>query len=293
MRIARLAKILLKSIAIGVGALVLGSSIASASTEPTPSASKNTVVVSSEGSSEVISISESITTSTTTHNEEVFVPGSPVENIATNQTDQKSNLSVAAITKASPATNTVVIDEGLSIPVEATTSDDVIVTSQTQVETTIGNSTRVVPALTQRSQLASSMFQLMSRPFSVANQSLISNTEEIILNSPQTNPPAPVQEPIVPIGMVSAILSLFSQAIPGYFVNSFVQNPDSSALALIALTMVALAVALTARTTVVSYGTWLKMTGFTHVARSGLPNFFSSLATPRLMGYACAPAPFS
>jgi hypothetical protein len=167
--------------------------------------------------------------------------------------------------------------------------------SQGEPSQSLGAQPTYIAPLSLRENLASTKFSSYSMPFI---ESVTSMTQSADNSSPITpvlpaNIPVKAPLPVQPFGMMSALLALFSEAVPAISVHTIVLGVTGFTTLLIVLTMVALAVSMTARTTVVSYGTWLKQTGFTSVARSGLPAFSSSFAIPSMMGYVCAPAPYA
>lgn len=291
MGIARPLTLVLKSTAIGVGVLFFGGS-ALADSSPAPAESP-AVTVSSSSNTNLIIDDQSTTAD---------VKGQALSDGAATVI-QSDNGAVAEV--QSPSKTVIIAPASIKQSTDVvseleTLAEAVIPAALTSHKSTEGSMTvikqsPVAAPISLRSNLASAKYFSYSRTFFESITTPNQSSDNAANASPILQSKAPMQDPtpVQPFGMMSALLALFSEAVPGIFAHSFALEAIGYTALLIVLTMVALAVSMTARTTVVSYGTWLKQTGFTSVARSGLPAFSSSFAIPSMMGYVSAPAPYA
>ena len=270
MRVVRPITFLVESIAIGAGALLLSGAAYADSVPPTSDSSTVTVVTQTD--------------SQTTEGQSIS--DTTVSTLAADS-GSEATLQTSVVTSLEPQTP----------PTDNSTVTAPLSTEQSEPSATppvsepVDNGGADVSSMSVRSNLASTRYSALSLPYSTTITTANEESSQSAPVSSQSLPKAPT--PVMPLGTISAILSLFAEAVPGFFGGPVDPTSASSWGLLMVLTMVAGAVAKTARTTVVSYGTWLKLTGFVSVARSGLPASFSSFATPSLMGYVSAPAPYA
>ena len=105
-------------------------------------------------------------------------------------------------------------------------------------------------------------------------------------------PISPYRAPVQPIGAFGALVALFANALPARAQIDATLTTSSIAFAFIIM-FLALPLNSLRRFAEISYGAWLKLTGFLSEMVAELPAPFSIFGTPFVSSYVCAPAPYA